>query len=291
MEEAARRESGLISQLLRMIRSGSSTGQFYKSMNNALYRMKDEYTMLHYPLFVNEEEDFLGAQENLTRHCISFIEPLEGKTVLEIGCGNGVQTKFVATNYNPRLITGIDLNRSNISIANREKSRRGLANVHFLVDDAQNMKKIKDDYFDVVINIESAFHYPDKQAFLHEIKRVLSPGGSFLIADILSTTDPDRNRRITWKKRMKLHHWTISQYNEGIRNAGLQVLAVDNITGNVIRGFLNYKSYFRHMKKRNPFHTIIFRIFYMINLRLNVRNLRKNKQYLIFSGVKPVPYP
>lgn len=288
MEDAVKRESGFISQLIRLVRSGSSTGQYYKSMNNALYKMKDEYTMLHYPFFVNDKEDFLTAQENLTRHCISFIEPLEGKTVLEIGCGNGVQTKFIATNYNPGLITGIDLNRSNISIANREKSRRGLANVHFLVDDAQNMKKIKDDYFDVVINIESAFHYPDKQAFLHEIKRVLSPGGSFIIADIVSTANPNRYWGNTWKKRMKLHHWTLDQYNEGIRNAGLEVLASDNITRSVIKGFLNYRSYFSHMKKRNPFHTVIFRFFYIINLRLNVRNLRKNKQYLIFSGVKPV---
>lgn len=270
-----------------MVRSGSSTGRYYKSMNHALYKMKDEYTMLHYPLHVNDNEDFLAAQENLTRRCISFIEPLEGKTVLEIGCGNGVQTKFIAANYNPKFITGIDLNRSNIAIANREKTRRGLENVHFLVDDAQNMKKIEDNYFDVVINIESAFHYPDKQAFLHEINRVLAPGGRFLIADIMSTADPDRNRRITWKKRMKLNHWTINQYSEGIRNTGLQVAAVDNITGSVIKGFLNYRSYFRQMKKRNPFHTAVFRVFYIINLRLNVYNLRKNKQYVIFSGVKP----
>src|SRR4030042_1493290 len=134
MEDAVKQESGFISQLIRLVRSGSSTGQYYKSMNHALYKMKDEYTMLHYPLFVNDREDFLAAQENLTRHCISLIEPLDGKTVLEIGCGNGVQTKFIATNYNPGLITGIDLNRSNISIANREKSRRSLSNVHFLVD-------------------------------------------------------------------------------------------------------------------------------------------------------------
>lgn len=289
MEEAVKRKSSLISLLVRFARSGSSTGQFYKSMNHALYKMNDEYTMLHYPLFGNEKEDFLTAQENLTRHCISFIGPLEGKKVLEIGCGNGVQTKFIATNYNPELITGIDMNRSNISIANREKSRRGLTNVHFLVDDAQNMKKINDNYFDVVINIESAFHYPDKQAFIHEIKRVLSPGGSFIIADILSTVNPDRNRRITWKKRMKLLHWTLDQYNEGIRNAGLEVLAFENITRSVIKGFLNYRSYFRQMKKRNLFHTAIFRVFYIIHLKLNVRNLRKNKQYVIFSGVKPVP--
>ncbi|MBE0673171.1 MAG: methyltransferase domain-containing protein [Bacteroidales bacterium] len=288
MEKAAERESGIISQFIRLARSGSSTGQYYKSMNHALYKMKDEYTMLHYPLYVNESEDFLSAQENLTRHCISYIEPLEGKTVLEVGCGNGVQTKFLATYYKPKLITGIDLNRSNISIANREKQRRGIEHVHFLVDDAQSMRKIKDNYFDVVINIESAFHYPDKQAFLHEIRRVLAPGGSFIIADIVSTTGSRKPDKITWKTRMKLHHWTLGQYHEGIRNAGLEIMASDNITQDVIKGFLNYRSYFRHMKKRNIFYTAIFRLFYIINLRLNVRNLRNNKQYIIVSGFRPV---
>ena len=84
-------------------------------------------------------------------------------------------------------ITGIDLNKANIEIANNEKENAKADNVRFFVDDAQNLTQIPSDSIDVLLNIESAFHYPDKPAFLKEVHRVLKPGGQFLIADILST--------------------------------------------------------------------------------------------------------
>ncbi|MDX9928353.1 MAG: methyltransferase domain-containing protein [Bacteroidales bacterium] len=280
-------DAGIIRQVIGFCRSGSSSSRYYEAMNSALYQIDDQYTMLHYPLHMEADESFRKAQENLTRHCLSFIEPLEGKTILEIGCGNGVQTKFIAQNYNPGYITGIDLNRRNILIANREKERRKIGNSFFLVDDAQKLRKIADNSFQVVVNIESAFHYPDKQAFLSEIYRVLEPGGRFIIADII------RNRKLTdgksghWTRNMGLNHWTADQYGEGLAKAGLKVDEVDNITEHIIKGYRNYRSYFRHMKKKGLISTVFFRLFYLVNVKLNIRLLEKHRQYIIYSGSKP----
>jgi len=157
----------LITRAFTMIRSGLSTDHYYEVMNYALKRVNnDDFTMLHYPLYINKSDTFLQAQENLTDHCISRIDSLNNKTILEIGCGNGVQTKYILNKYKPKSITGIDLNKENIKIANREKERRGIKNAYFRVDDAQQLSKFKDDSIDVIINIESAFHYPDKPLFL-----------------------------------------------------------------------------------------------------------------------------
>ena len=113
----------LISRVITMIRSGLSTDHYYEVMNYALKRVNnDDFTMLHYPLYINKSDTFLQAQENLTNHCISMIDILENKTILEIGCGNGVQTKYILNKYKPKSITGIDLNEENIKIANREKN-------------------------------------------------------------------------------------------------------------------------------------------------------------------------
>ena len=69
-----------------MIRSGLSTDHYYEVMNNALKRVNnDDYTMLHYPLFINKSDTFLQAQENLTNHCISRLDSLENKTILNHG--------------------------------------------------------------------------------------------------------------------------------------------------------------------------------------------------------------
>lgn len=289
MGKALTKETGILLQFLRLVQSGSSTNRYYEAMNHALHNLKDEYTMLHYPLYASQEEDFLTAQKNLTCRCLAHVEPLEGKTVLEVGCGNGVQAKFIAESYTPKFITGIDLSRANIRIANREKRRRGTDKAFFLVDDAQKMKKIDDHYFDIVINIESAFHYPDKQSFLNEVKRVLAPGGRFVIADILTESKKLNAKKGTWKRNMVLHHWSLEDYLEGFRNAGLEVKAVENITEGVIMGFLNYKSYIKQMKKKGLLQFSLLKLFYRVNVALNTYYLRNGKQYYIFSGeVLPV---
>jgi ubiquinone/menaquinone biosynthesis C-methylase UbiE len=172
-----------LQKILKLIGAGFTSRHYYESMNLALKRLNNEYTMLHYPFYVNESDSFFQAQKNLTDYCISLLNPLKNKEILEIGCGNGVQAIYICTNYHPLSITGIDLSNGSIEIANSEKERTKINNVFFYVDNAQDLTHISSDSIDVILTIESAFHYPDKPAFLKEVYRVLKPGGEFLIAD------------------------------------------------------------------------------------------------------------
>jgi ubiquinone/menaquinone biosynthesis C-methylase UbiE len=174
-------------KILKLSGTGFTNGQYYESMNMALKRINNKHMMLHYPLYVKETDSFIQGQQNLTDYCISLLEPLKDKEVIEVGCGNGVQTIYINENHKPSSITGVDLNKNNIDIANSEMKLANSENVRFVVDDAQNLKNVLSESADVLLNIESAFHYPDKSAFLKEIHRVLKPGGEFLVADILST--------------------------------------------------------------------------------------------------------
>ena len=87
----------------------------------------------------------------------------------------GFRRVYINLIHNPLTITGIDLNQGNIDIANSEKTQCHGENVRFLVGDAQNLTVIPTDSVDVLLNIESAFHYPDKAAFINEVHRVLKP--------------------------------------------------------------------------------------------------------------------
>ncbi|MCK4631340.1 MAG: methyltransferase domain-containing protein [Bacteroidales bacterium] len=276
----------LITRATTMIRSGMSTDHYYVVMNNALKRLANEYTMLHYPLYINESDTFLQAQENLTDHCISGLDSLENKTILEIGCGNGVQTKYILNKYNPKSITGIDLNKENIRIANQEKDRRGMKNIHFFVDDAQQLSKFKENSIDIIINIESAFHYPDKPLFLKQLFRVLKPGGHFLIADILTTNKKKKWLKKSWKKKMVYHHWDQKKYEKELANARLKITRFEDITSGVIKGFGNYRIWLKEMKKGSFLEDRFYKLFYTINARLNIFLLRTKRQYCIFSGIK-----
>ncbi len=242
--------------------------------------------MLHYPFFKNQDDSFFQSQKNLTDHCIGFVGQLKGKKVLEVGCGNGVQACYVTEKFQPSLVTGIDLNPASIEIAKQEKIRRKLENIHFHVDDAQEMKHIEEESHDVVINIESAFHYPDKSAFLREINRVLKPQGKFLIADLVTVKKKGYGLRKRWKELQALNHWNTERYHNEIPDASLQILHTDDITEDVVRGFKSYPQWFKEMHNKGIADNMLFRLFYFIIIQWYVYLLRNRRRYVIFSGVK-----
>jgi len=244
--------------------------------------------MLHYPFYVKESDSFIQAQKNLTDYCISLLNPIKNKEILEIGCGNGVQAMYINANYGPLRITGIDLNKANIEIANSERNRTKIDNVQFLLDDAQNLKQIQSDSADVLLNIESAFHYPDKSAFLKEVYRVLKPGGQYLIADILSTRKKREGLMKIWGKPMVHHFWNRKQYEEGFLKSALIINYREDITQQVKKGWSIYRNWIPKIKRELFLQNVAFKIFYVINARLNIYFLSSRQQYFIYVGNKSI---
>lgn len=274
-------------KIVSLLKSGFSTDQYYKSMNQALKRLNEEYTMLHYPYYRKDNDSFLDAQKNLTDFCISRLTPIKGKKVLEIGCGNGVQAKYILSEYSPASMTAIDLNPTNIEIARTEAEKRGIKNIKFQIDDAQKLTTIDNKSVDYIISIESAFHYPDKASFLREIFRVLKPGGAFLIADILTVPRKNTALRKFWKKKMHFHHWSRHTYENELLKARLHIKSLSDITNKVTQGFENYRYWLKSMKKKNFLEDLSLKIFYSINIELNMYLLRSRRQYCVIVGEKP----
>jgi ubiquinone/menaquinone biosynthesis C-methylase UbiE len=277
----------LFKKVLKLSGTGFTNGQYYESMNMALKRLNNEHTMLHYPLFVKDSDSFIQAQRNLTDYCIALLKPIHNKKILEIGCGNGIQALYINASHNPSSITGIDLNKANIDIANSEKESANAQNVKFIVGDAQNLTHIESDSIDVLLNIESAFHYPDKVRFLGEIQRVLKPGGQFLIADILSTRKKREGLMKIWGKPMGHHFWNHKRYNHEFSKSELIIDHTEDISHQVRKGWSMYRNWIPKIKMDSLLQNIAFRIFYIINVRINIYFLNNRQQYLIFVGTKP----
>ncbi len=275
------------SKVFSLLSSGFTTDQYYKSMNQALKHLNEEYTMLHYPYHQKNTDSFLDAQKNLTDFCLSRLDSIKGKQVLEIGCGNGVHTIYILDKFSPAAITGVDLNPANIQIAKEESIKQNIKNINFDIDDAQKLSTIGSNSLDFIINIESAFHYPDKASFLKEVFRVLKPGGTFLIADILTFPYKSNSLRRFWKKKMHFHHWSKQTYESELQKADLHIKSLFDITENVIRGFQNYRYWLKTMQKRSFLKNQILKIFYTINIELNMYLLRTRRQYCVIVGQKP----
>ncbi len=111
-------------------------------------------------------------------HTLGLAGSVEGQDVLEVGCGRGGGSSWVARTRGVRSMTGVDLVGSAIQLC---RNTHRVSNLRFEQGDAEELP-FPDETFDVVLSVESCHHYPSLPRFLCEVERVLRPGGSFCVA-------------------------------------------------------------------------------------------------------------
>jgi len=115
-------------------------------------------------------------------HSIAPILP--GETVLDIGCGAGMDLLLAARRAGPsgRAI-GIDMTEAMRDRARGSAAAAGLTNVEVHRADATALP-LEDASVDVVISNGVLNLVPEKEKAFQEIRRVLRPGGRLQLADI-----------------------------------------------------------------------------------------------------------
>jgi 2-polyprenyl-3-methyl-5-hydroxy-6-metoxy-1,4-benzoquinol methylase/uncharacterized protein YbaR (Trm112 family) len=95
-------------------------------------------------------------------------------TVVEVGCGTGQLTQFLATG--DRLVVGADLTPASLRIAAAEARRLGVRRARFVETDLR-APGLRERAFDVVVCSGVLHHTPDPRASFRAIARLLRPGG------------------------------------------------------------------------------------------------------------------
>jgi 2-polyprenyl-3-methyl-5-hydroxy-6-metoxy-1,4-benzoquinol methylase len=99
-------------------------------------------------------------------------------TVLELGCGTGQLSLFLAGA--DRTILGADLSRPSLELAREAARRYGLNGVHFVETDLR-APGLRRDAFDVVICSGVLHHTPDPRASFASVARLVRPGGVLVV--------------------------------------------------------------------------------------------------------------
>lgn len=103
------------------------------------------------------------------------------KSIVDVGCGIGGSSRYLATKYGNAKSQGITLSPFQAQRAQALATQQGLADrVSFQVADALN-QPFPDGQFDLVWSMESGEHMPDKRKFVSELARVAAPGATIII--------------------------------------------------------------------------------------------------------------
>jgi ubiquinone/menaquinone biosynthesis C-methylase UbiE len=156
-----------------------------------------------------EEPNRYGLQ---LYHRVASALDLAGKEILEVSCGRGGGASYIARCLRPKTYVGLDQSVQTTELCRRVYAVPGLS---FVTGDAERLP-FAAACFDAVINIEASGNYGDLSSFLKEVVRVLRPKGYLLLADFRETEN-------------------LQPFKQQCLEAGLRLLAEQNITPNVLR--------------------------------------------------------
>ncbi len=118
-----------------------------------------------------------------------------GMTVLDLGSGAGNDVFIAAKETGPEgRVIGVDMTEAMIAKANANKEKLGAANVDFRLGEIESMP-VDDASVDVIISNCVLNLVPEKEKAFADMFRVLKPGGSFTVSDIVVDGDMPEHLR------------------------------------------------------------------------------------------------
>ncbi|UOQ52835.1 class I SAM-dependent methyltransferase [Hymenobacter cellulosivorans] len=118
--------------------------------------------------------------EALLRWLLEHADAQPTDTVLDVATGTG----FTALAFAPHVqsVVGLDVSTGMLAEAQKRQQEQGIANVTWLEGAAEQLP-FPDASFSIVTCRVAPHHFDSVPQFLAEVRRVLQPGGQFLLAD------------------------------------------------------------------------------------------------------------
>jgi ubiquinone/menaquinone biosynthesis C-methylase UbiE len=120
---------------------------------------------------------------------LSYLEVAKDARVLDIGCGGGANIGRLLRICPEGRVDGIDHSRESVAVS-RKKNSQALGKRCEIQLGSVSALPYKDGEFDAATAFETVYFWPDIGNDLREVRRVLHPGGVFLICnEVCDPTD------------------------------------------------------------------------------------------------------
>ena len=164
------------------------------------------------------------ATDNLLSQC----DFSDQHHLLDVGCGLGGASRYVATKRNSR-ITGIDLTDEYIETGKVLCDWVGLEKLVSLQQGSALDMPFEDDSFDGGYMLHVGMNIADKNKLFQEIYRVLRKGATFAVYDVMQHKKGDLAYPVPWAAEASTSSLSNpEQYKQALLNAGFEICAECN---------------------------------------------------------------
>jgi ubiquinone/menaquinone biosynthesis C-methylase UbiE len=205
-------------------------------------------------------KDYNHAGELMVQEIIKQASLKDNITVLDAGCGLGGTIRFLNEKLHNCTLIGINIDERQLDRARKLTISKNGNTIEFLYADACSLP-FSEKKFDVVLCIESIFHFDDRKAFFHECQRVLRPGGIVVFSDfvpikMVSSFLNFMERAFDLvKNAYGIVHIDISiqKYKQIAKECGFSLNLINDITNNTLPTYTFLKNNFHMISEAKKF--------------------------------------
>lgn len=155
--------------------------QSTQSVNADPAELQKFATLAHRWWDKNSEFKALHEINPLRLNYIDKLVGLQGKRVLDVGCGGGILSESMS--QKGAEVTGIDLGEKALKVAQLHQLESG-AKVDYRLISAEDLAQEMPESFDVVTCMEMLEHVPDPAAIVRACAALVKPGGAVFFSTI-----------------------------------------------------------------------------------------------------------
>jgi len=174
---------------------------------------------------------FVGQKMN-ERHLpvwqwgISHITINDDDMILDVGCGGGEAIKLLSKYSTRGTIYGIDYSKEMVNLSN--ETNKNLIDINRVQIYEASISKLpfSDNTFNLVTAFETFSFWPDVLNDFKEVRRVLQPGGIFLLVNTAYKHELFETRNEYWNNLFNINIYSIAELNNFFSKSNLSILQI-----------------------------------------------------------------
>lgn len=209
---------------------------FYNEATEDYKFWSNDYNM-HFGYFIPFKSNLFKRDSMLNQMNDQVLKRLnidnQKHRLVDLGCGMGATMRYALKKYNNLIAYGVTLSDFQLKHGNNLlKGKNGI-----IIKENYNTTTFQSDSFDSAVAIESYCHSGHNKKSLKEAHRILKPGGSLVIADVLLKKDEMKlSKGAHLAYRRLCDHWSLekigtqSQMKQNLEELGFKNIHIEDVS-------------------------------------------------------------